>query len=43
VGKGARRTPLDPPPDTAGERMLRSLLGVVVVVAFALRFAGRAL
>jgi energy-coupling factor transport system permease protein len=40
VTSGARRTSIDPPPDTTGERMLRAGLALAVVSLFAARFAG---
>ena len=43
VTSGARRTPLEPPPDRAGERALRWVLGLLVVAAYAAKFAGHGL
>jgi energy-coupling factor transport system permease protein len=43
VTSGARRTPLAPPPDRAGERVLRWVLGLLVVAAYTAKFAGHGL
>lgn len=41
AASGARRTALDPPPDSLAERALRRMLLVAVLAAYAAKFAGR--
>ena len=43
VQSGARRTPLDPPPDSAAEQAMRGALAGIVILLFVLRFTGAVL